>query len=233
MGFTLIEVMVAMAILGMVVTAIYSSWMAIVKGARSGTKAAATAQRQRISGQIIEEALVSAQMFAGNIKLYGFVAESGSDGSLSFVARLPEDFPRHAKFGDHNVRRVTFSLQESESSSGYSAGTDLVMRQNPILLEVDEDELQHPIVLARNVKEFRVEFWQERLGDWIDEWTTTNQLPKMVKVYLRLGTDSEKVKRNSDEEVTRIIGLPSIGVAVNWQSPAAPVPPPKPLKPTP
>lgn len=220
-AFTLIEVMMAMAIMGLVVTAIYTSWSAIVKGSKSGITAAAAAQRQRISMQMIEQALVSAQMFAENANLYSFLAESGSEGSLSFVSRLPDAFPRSGKFEGYNVRRVTFALEASQSS-GYSAENDLVLRQNPILLEVDQDEMEHPIVLARNVKEFRVEFWEPRIGDWIDEWTTTNQLPKLVKVYLRLGTDSQKALRNSDEEVTRIVGLPSIGVQASWQSPSLP-----------
>ena len=221
-AFTLIEIMVAMAILGMIVMAIYSSWMAIVKGRAVGVAAATAAQRERMSIRVIEEALMSAQLFAENAKLYSFVAENGSDdASLSFVSRLTDSFLRSGKFEGFNVRRVTFSIEAGKSSLGYGSENRLVLRQNPILLEMDKDEVDNPIVLARNVKEFKVEFWDTRLGDWIDEWTTTNQLPKLVKVFLSVNRENKKGYQASKayDEVTRIIGLPSTGVPSGWQMP--------------
>ncbi len=226
-AFTLIEIMVAMAIMGMIVMAIYSSWMAIVKGRAVGVAAATAAQRERMSIRVIEEALMSAQLFAENAKLYSFVAENGGDdSSLSFVSRLTDSFLRSGKFEGFNVRRVTFSIEAGKSSSGYGSENRLVLRQNPILLEMDEDEVENPIVLARNVKEFKVEFWDTRLGDWIDEWTTTNQLPKLVKVFLSVNRENQKGYQPSKayDEVTRIIGLPSTGVPSGWQMPQAPQP---------
>ena len=221
-AFTLVEIMVAMVILGLIVTAIYTSWLAIVKGRKVGVAAAATAQRERMSIRVIEEALMSAQLFAENADLYSFVVENGSDdASLSFVSRLTDSFPRSGKFEGFNVRRVTFSIEAGPSSSGYGSENRLVLRQNPILLEVDKDEVENPILLARNVKEFKVEFWDAKLGDWLDEWVTTNQLPKLVKVFLRVGRENQKGYeiRSAYDDVTRIIGLPSTGVPSGFQMP--------------
>jgi hypothetical protein len=72
---------------------------------------------------------------------------------------------------------------------------------------MDEDEQEHPVVLARNVEDFKMEFWGERSKDWLDEWTETNQLPLMVKITLRLtDDDSARVVK----EVTREIALPAV-----------------------
>jgi len=209
-GFTLLEIMVALALLGLIVTAVYSSWMAIVRGSRVGLNAAAAAQRSRLAVQTLEEALTAARSFAGDARYYGFVAENGSDASLSFVARLSDSFPRGGRFGDFNVRRVTFSLESTPES-----GKELVLRQNPILMDMDIDEKEHPVVLARNVKSFEMEFLSERSPEWQDEWLETNQLPAMVKVTLRLTAEGSS---QVTKEVTREIALPAITVLPEWQT---------------
>jgi prepilin-type N-terminal cleavage/methylation domain-containing protein len=148
-AFTLLEIMVALALFGMIVAAIYSSWFAIMRGSKSGLAAAAAAQRSRVAVRTMEEALCSVRSFAADIQYYSFLAENGSsDASLSFVSRLSDSFPRSGKFGDFNVRRVTFSLESSESGSG----SQLVLRQNPVLMELDKDEMEHPVVLAKEVQ---------------------------------------------------------------------------------
>ncbi|HOB99277.1 MAG TPA: prepilin-type N-terminal cleavage/methylation domain-containing protein, partial [Verrucomicrobiota bacterium] len=48
-GFTLLEIMLAVVIFGMVVTAIYSSWSAILRASRAGRDASWT-RRSRVSG---------------------------------------------------------------------------------------------------------------------------------------------------------------------------------------
>ena len=56
-GFTLLEIMVALALFGLIAAAIYSSWFAIMRGAKVGLSSAAKVQRSRIAMQTIEEAL--------------------------------------------------------------------------------------------------------------------------------------------------------------------------------
>ena len=53
-------------------------------------------------------------------------------------------------------------------------------------MEADEDEVNHPIVLAKNVRDFELEFWDNRRNDWTDEWRQTNQLPRLVMFTLRI-----------------------------------------------
>jgi general secretion pathway protein J len=218
-GFTIIEIMVAMAILALIVAAVYSSWMAIVRGSKTGLEAAAAVQRSRIAIQTLEQALTSARSFAADIQYYGFVAENGVDASLSFVAKLPESFPRSGRFGDYDVRRVAFSLER-----GPDSGKQLVLRQNPLLMDMDIDEQEHPIVLAKNVKAFEMQFWDARSGDWLDEWTQTNQLPQLMAITLRLGGNNNDT-RQAEQEIIRIISLPSITVPPGWQAPGSPGPP--------
>jgi hypothetical protein len=143
------------------------------------------------------------------------MAENGDEASLSFVARLSQAFPRGGRFGDLDVRRVTFSVQP-----GSDGGRNLVLRQVPLVMETDEDESEHPIVLSKNVKEFSMEFWDSRLNDWVDEWKQTNQLPRLVMFTLRLADTARPL--SPVEEISRIVSIPSVTVQPMWQMPRMP-----------
>ena len=167
-----------------------------------------------MAGRTVEESLGSAVLFAQNVSYYSFLAENGDKASLSFVAHLCASFPRQGKFEGLDVRRVAFSVEDGRDGS-----RQLVLRQAPLLMEFDEDEKLHPLVLARNVKEFKTEFWDAKLDDWIDEWKFTNQLPALVKVSLSL---ADTKFGQTKEQITRIVSLPSIAVSPMWQNPRLP-----------
>ncbi len=207
-AFTLIEILIAMGILSLVLAAIYSSWTAILRASKVGLDAAAAVQRARITGRLIEESLGSVQSFAANQRYYAFVAQNGNQASLSFVSHLSPSFPRNGKFGGLDVRRVVFSVDGQH---------ELVLQQYPLLMDMDEDEKNYPLVLAKNVKEFKTEFWDPRLGDWTDEWKQTNQIPEMVKVTLQIGDNAYSTQVG--EQICRIVSLPSVMVQPGWQMP--------------
>jgi type II secretion system protein J len=204
--------LIAISIFSLVLTAIYSSWTAILRSAKSGHQLAATVQRSRIVVRVLEDSLGSAMSFAQNNVYYGFVGQNGSEASLSFVARLSKSFPRSGKFGDLDVRRVTFAIEP-----GPMSGKQLVLRQCPLMMDWDIDEKNHPLVLAKNVKDFQMQFWDQRQQDWVDEWKQTNSLPKGIMVTLRLADTA--LAQAAQEEVTRIIQLPANSVAPIWQMP--------------
>lgn len=220
-AFTLVEVLIAVGLLGLVVAAIYSSWMAILRASKTAQDASAAAQRERMAIQVMEDALNATCMFAANGRWYAFVAENGDDAWLSFVAHLPKSFPRAGKFGDLDVRRVTFALEPGPDSQ-----KQLVLRQNPLLMEMDQDEEDAPLVLARYVKELRFEFWDAKEGDWIDEWNDTNQIPKIVMISLIVGrSESYTARPEFQRQLVRFVNLPSGGMQGAWQAPSAPPPP--------
>jgi type II secretion system protein J len=212
LGFTLVEILIAMGILSLVCAAIFSTWMAILRANRVGLEAAATVQRARIVSHILEDSLTSAQLFTANQKYYYFVSENGRDATLSFVARLSRSFPRSGRWDGYDVRRLKFSVESGDDSS-----RQLVLRQAPILMDFDKEEVNAPLVLARNVREFSAQFWDPKEADWIDEWKATNSLPPMVKVTLKL--DQNERTHEAFQTITRIVSIPASAVTPNWQTP--------------
>ena len=204
-AFTLIEVMVAIAIFALLVTAVYSTWVLIIKAAQVGQEAAAQVQRERITIRTIEDSLTCIQSFQASMQDYQFLVENGQSPQLSFVARVPDVFPRNGRFGDFNLRRLTFTVEAVSDSE-----RDLVLRQHPILMDVDPAEQSTPLVLARNVQDFIVQCWDTNAMDWADTWDSTNSLPPMVRVTLALGSNLKDKSANGPALViTREIAMPS------------------------
>jgi len=214
-GFTLVEILLSMAIFGLVLTAIYSSWTSVLRASKAGSSAAEQAQRSRAAMRLMQDAFVSAQMFNANQAYYAFSAgREGPFSSVSFVSRLPNSFPRGSRFGGLSIRRVTFGVEPSKEG-----GHQLVARQSPLSMDLDEDEQAYPLVLSKNVRNFDLGFWDQRAGDWVDEWVYTNQLPKLVRISITAGSDRGASAQSVSELQTRIVSIPSVAVPAVLQIP--------------
>jgi prepilin-type N-terminal cleavage/methylation domain-containing protein len=218
-AFTLLEIMLAMVIFSLVMAAIYSSWTLILRATKVGEEAAAQAQRRRVAVRTIESALMCVQSYQASQQYYTFIVQNGDEPLLSFTARLPDDFPRNGRFGDFNQRRVTFTVEP-----GPDRERDLVLRQNPMLMDMDKDEQEHPLVLARNVKEFATECWDPGQKDWSDKWDNTNQIPTLVRFTLVLGGNTLNNFGDTSPtlSVTRVVAIPSVMVPTVVQSGGGP-----------
>lgn len=215
-AFTMIELLVAFAIFGLVIMAIYATWTLIVKSARIGQDAAAQLQRERVAVRTLKEALASVMSFQSDQQNYAFVAENDGSGTLSFVARLPEMFPRSSRlaFDGFDVRRVSFSVEQGK---GYEK--QLVLRQTPLLKDMNADEKDFPFVVAKGVNKLEFEFWDVRKRDWVGEWTRTNELPRMIKFKLEFErkNPNDPYAAGTRVEIMDVAPLPSVMVPANAQ----------------
>jgi hypothetical protein len=219
--------MLAMAIFAMVLTAIYACWMAILKGSRAGLHAAEEVQRARIALRTLEDAFLTTEMFMSNIKYYLFEADTSGDmAAIRLTARLPDDFlgVRQSKLMDQKVRRVSFYTRPAENGMH-----ELIMEQAPLLLDTNGTVALYSITLARDVSFFGLSFYDALKNEWLDEWTKTNQLPRLVKIGLGLG--KAKGSGAPNELVYSLVALPSGGVGPDVQAGAAAAFPGQPFQP--
>lgn len=225
-AFTLLEVMIAIGIFSMILVSIYSIWTGILRAQKATRSAADAAQRGRIATRTIEDALLTAQMFAANMPpqnpdaYYSFLAEgSGDYAALSFVAHVPATFPGIGRFNNDPVRRVTFGCEPDKDGS-----VNLVMRQGPMLAMMDPQYEPYSIVLAKDVQFFLIDFWGQPRNspnfEWVQEWNSTNSLPKLVRVALGIGKAGSQGE--AQDVVYKVIALPASTVMPEWQMPMGP-----------
>jgi type II secretion system protein J len=212
-AFSLLEIMVAVAIFMLILTAIYSIWHGIIKGTRSGIKAVQEVQRSRIAMHTVEQAFLCARVFTENIRYYHFIAQSaGNKSVIEMTCRLPADFLGMG-FVDPNLRlrRVTFETKAAKDGGG----DELIMSHYPMLIDPKDVPGSEPysIVLARDVSRFELEFVDPRKGEWVSEWIQTNSLPKLVRVTLGLGKTGVGASKQTEDVVSRIIPLPAQNIA--------------------
>ncbi len=222
-GFTLVEILLAMAIFTLLMAALYTTWVLVMRATTVGKRTAAQLQRERIAMQTLENSLTYIQSHQASIDYYLFDVENGDSPMLSFVAYLPDDFPRSGEFlnpvggpaMDFHMRRVTYSLQADDDGQG----KDLVVRQNPFLMDMPSAEQTQPLVLARNVTDFLVECWDTNTAQWDTAWDATNIIPPLVRVTLGFANPNSHDNDHPAQVVTRLISFPSTTMPTTVQTP--------------
>lgn len=217
-AFTVIEVLVALFIFAAVLTSLYATWKLVLQSNAAGLAIAASAQRSRMAMQTVEEAVGSAVMFNNNTN-YAFVADtSGSFAAVSLVGHLSDSFPASGRFEGERIRRVTFMVE-----NGPDGTPALMMRQNS-LMAADTDTVEsYPVLLAKDVSLFSMEFWDPRKNEYVAEWTNPRQLPPLVRIMLGFGV-RKRLRTEPDQIVTRVVRIYGVGVDGALQGgPATPV----------
>ena len=195
-AFSLVEVMTAVSLLGLLVGSLYSSWAAIARSTHSGKEAAANVQRERVALREVAESLGAAVLVADGEDRYQLIGDSlHGQSRLSLVQHLPGDRPgRNRQF----FRRVTFSVEPSADGSEWQ----LVRREAPVIRAL-ENPPPAPRVLARRVRHFRVEYLADT-GRWQADWKTPDVLPRRARIRIGLGVGAETRVR---EVTLRAIGF--------------------------
>jgi len=219
-GFTLIEILIAITIFSLVMAAIYSTWVMIMRASRVSQEAMAQAQRERVALHTIENSLTCIQSIQASLQYYSFYVVNGDQPVLSFTARLPQDFPRSVRF-DSPLRRVTYSVEPVANPISHTSENDLVLRQNSVLTGLDPEEQARPYILARNVQAFKVECIDTNLGVWTEEWDDTNSIPRALRVTLVLGKKAPNANQPEGPvmTLTSVLDVPSQTLPVQMQIP--------------
>ena len=220
-AFTLVEILLALGIFAILIAALYSTWILVVRATIVGKKAAAQLQRERITMRTIEDSLTCIQSHQASINYYLFNIQNGDQPLLSFTALVPDTFPRSGEFKeptpdgvpmDYSLRRLTFSLQQDPNQNEQK---DLVLRQNPVLMDLSPAEVNMPLVLAKNVSDFLVECWNTNTATWDTEWDATNMLPPLVRVMVAFGDKNS----GGGQVLTRMISFPASTMPTAVQTP--------------
>jgi len=193
-GFTLIEVIVTLTILGFIVVIVFGAFSLCLSAWERGEATKEEYQEIRNVSQLLSRQIKSAVPYkAKTEKAEGdYLAFEGNTHSIRFVSALsiktrqPEGFV-------HSI----YEYQEDESR--------LVLFEQRVLQkgfferDVEGDET---ITLLEGISDVRFEFYgskdDDEAEDWFEEWSAKEKkkLPKAVRVTI----DSEKKKKRSQGE---------------------------------
>ncbi|HTS16731.1 MAG TPA: prepilin-type N-terminal cleavage/methylation domain-containing protein [Verrucomicrobiae bacterium] len=215
-GFTLLEVLLAVAVLGMLVMCVYGTWNAALTSWRRGSQVTEDFQRERIVMDALTELTKSAIFFASSPSLYTFVATKnpGIGDSISFVTASDAYLPPSEAIAA-GMRRVVISLEQDEYRRTY-----LAIVNEPALRPNDDSSLP-PLqahVISMDVSGFNVRYRDPRDGNWSDTWEEEQMPPSAVEYTIAFG---ERDGRTPPVVVTRAVEIP---VAATIAGGGAPLP---------
>jgi len=207
-AFTLLEVLLAVSILGIMSLMIFGSFRSLVE---STTQAEQALDRLHQGEEVLDQlvrSLRSAAWFDSQPTLYAFQHEKGTgdppDDMASWVsstmAFLPPNYPTR-----EGLNRIFLGIEEIDGETG------LAVSAYPYMLSPDDEEVEEvePWLISPRIKGFSLRYYDLTEEDWVDEWERDNQLPTTVEVTLYLeplepGGDWRKRVRRVDIPVGAI-----------------------------
>jgi general secretion pathway protein J len=193
-GMTMIEVMVAIAILAMVAVLIHGVIESLSRGKKGEEMRSDRAHQAREAMQRIVRDLSAAYLSAHVPARQALMTEK-----TAFVGRSSISFDRLDFTAFAHLRTDRDSHESDQAEVGYFAlrdpnvtdKMDLVRReQTPIDLEPLKGGIVN--VVAENIDQFDVHYLDPQTGQWVETWDSTqlsgqpNRLPLEVKITLVL-----------------------------------------------
>jgi type II secretion system protein J len=217
-GFTLVEAIVAVAILGMVSFMMFRSLLSVLDATQIGAEAADHVQRERVAIKTVEDGLRGMVYYEQNQGMYALTVNPDPDApSFSFVSRVPPNYLGSRDFKGQTLRRLQFSVEYINDTRA------LILEQSHVMRAPDGEEAMPVVrsVLAPDLAEFIIHFWSTSTEDWIDEWTETNSLPSRVKVEMAL-TRQDGGGMQMIDILKREVVIHSVSITKNNQNPDLP-----------
>jgi prepilin-type N-terminal cleavage/methylation domain len=177
-AFTLLEIMLAVLILGMMALVIYRFVQANVTAMRVSSEMEAVAARYDGLRELLTQQLQSLPPGAGALTGEPLKIEGHDRDELTwFCSAGPGVLTRYAS-GDY---RVNLRLRRHDAKSQQ---LDLGLLRTPKDDTAVSNEHETWVRLIDNVATLQIRFFDSRLNTWVQRWTDTVTLPRLVKVVI-------------------------------------------------
>ncbi|MEE9345962.1 MAG: prepilin-type N-terminal cleavage/methylation domain-containing protein [Methylococcales bacterium] len=181
-GFTLVEVLIALTLLGVMMTLLMSTFRAGAKNWDAGEAVASVTENQSVVHNFLRSYLENARPVIDDFSdedesEFSF---QGDKNYVKFVAGLPANQDRGGLW------QFALGLEKNGRSN------DLVVLVEPFFPEIDEDaELSETLTLLSNVETFKLSYFgkaevTDQDEDWTDDWEEKTKLPSLIKIELQL-----------------------------------------------
>jgi prepilin-type N-terminal cleavage/methylation domain-containing protein len=177
-AFTLLEIMLAVIILGMMSLAIYRFVQANVTAMRVSAQVDAVEARYDGLRELLTQQLQSLPPGTGALTGEPLKIEGHDRDELTwFCPAGPGVLTRYAS-GDY---RVSLKLRRHDPKSQQ---LDLGLLRKPKDDTAVSNEHETWVRLVDNVATLQIRFFDSRLNAWVQRWTDTVTLPRVVKVVI-------------------------------------------------
>ena len=181
-GFTLIEMLIAMTLLGIMVVLLFSSLKIAAESWNAGEAKIVEVNKKAVVYQFFKRHLTTIRPLfdpvlsqGGDVDQLPQPAFQGQSQRLRFVAALP-------------VSAARKGLQVFEIAADSREPSTLLVALSPY--QQTEPSQPEQVVLLEHIKAFSFSYFGKKeeggASAWLDEWTGADRLPQLIKVSILL-----------------------------------------------
>jgi prepilin-type N-terminal cleavage/methylation domain-containing protein len=179
-GFTLLEIIIAVVILATMAMSIYRFVQSNVSAIRVSSDAIAADAQYDGLREVLTTQWQALPSGKGALLGEAFKLENRSRDEIRWICSAGPGLMTRYASGDF---LVTLRLQSEKNGGGF----DLGLSRN----RVDDSGLgdvgQGWVPLIDNVTSLEIRYFDARLNVWVEKWTDTNTLPRLVRVTVGRG----------------------------------------------
>lgn len=179
-GFTLLEIIVAVAILATMAMSIYRFVQSNLVAIRASSDALAADARYDGLREVLMAQWQSLPSGKGALLGDTFKLDNRSRDEIRWICSAGPGLMTRYAAGDYVV---SLRLQSEKNSDRYDLG---LLRKSASGSE-ESDEAESWVPLVDNVTSLQIRYFDVRLNVWVERWTDTGMLPRLVKVTVGRG----------------------------------------------
>ncbi len=182
-GFTLLEIIVAVAILATMAVAIYRFVQSNLVAIRVSSDAIAADARYDGLREVLIAQWQSLPPGKGALLGETFKLDDRSRDKIRWICSAGPGLMTRYAAGDYVV---SLELQSEKNTNRYDLGLSRKPTNDPAVSDVNETW----VPLIDNVTSLQIRYFDTRLNTWVERWTDTGTLPRLVKVTVGRGDAS-------------------------------------------
>ena len=180
LGFTLLEVLIAMTLLSIMVTLLFSSLKVGAESWDRGETKIAEVNEKAVVYQFFKRYLPGIRPiwdeFSADERLFTF---QGTEKSLQFVSAFP------SSAGRKGLQHFLISFDDNEEEAV------LTVLLKPFYPAKDGMEWEEEkVILLESIKKFSLSYFNKEENGWVDDWKEKQSLPALIKVQIELKNES-------------------------------------------
>jgi prepilin-type N-terminal cleavage/methylation domain-containing protein len=176
-GFTLLEIIMAIAILATMAIAIYRFVQSNMVAIRLSSESVAADARYDGLREVLAQQWQSLPSGKGALLGDAFKLEDRERDEVRWVCSAGPGLMTRYAAGDYIV---SLRLQSAKDGKGFQLG--FLRRPRDDQSQTNADETWVPLI--DDVRALQVQYFDPRLNVWVQKWTDTGTLPRLVKVTI-------------------------------------------------
>ena len=176
-GFTLLEIIMAVAILATMAIAIYRFVQSNMVAIRLSAEAVAAEARYDGLREVLSEQWQSLPTGKGALMGDAFKLNDRERDEVRWICRAGPGLMTRYAAGDY---MVSLRVQSRKEGKGFQLG--FLRRPQDDSSVAKENESWVPLI--DEVRALQIQYFDPRLNVWVQKWTDTGTLPRLVKVTI-------------------------------------------------